>query len=262
MKVVVIGGTGLIGSKLVASLREHGHEPLPASPRLGVNTITGEGLAEALSGASVVVDVSNSPSFEQRPALEFFETSTRNLLDAEASAGVAHHVVLSVVGTEQMAGLGDPAKSTSGYFQAKLAQERMVAASGIPYSVVHATQFFEFIGSIADDATVDGVVRLPPVQFQPMAAEDVAAGIGHVAVNTPVNGLVEIGGPERFRFDEPVRRVLAAQGDPRQVVADVDGRYFGIPVADTTLVPGVDAKQGAIRIDDWIRQTVLTPTPA
>lgn len=262
MKVVVIGGTGLIGSKLVALLREHGHEPVPASPRLGINTITGEGLAEAVDGASVVVDVSNSPSLEQRPALEFFTTSTANLLEAESRARVGHHIVLSVVGTEALAGLGDPATSTSGYFQAKLAQEQMVAASGIPYSVVHATQFFEFIGSIADDSTVDGIVRVPPVQFQPMAADDVAAGLGHVAVNTPVNGLVELGGPERFRYDEPIRRVLAARGDPREVVTDADARYFGIPVEDTTLIPAGAATRGEIHLEEWIRATVLAAIPA
>jgi uncharacterized protein YbjT (DUF2867 family) len=261
MKVVVIGGTGLIGSKLVARLREHGHEPVPASPRLGINTLTGEGLAEALEGASVVVDVSNSPSFEHRAALEFFETSTRNLLAAARAARVGHHVVLSVVGTEALSRLGDPATSTSGYFLAKLTQERMVAGSGLPFSIVHATQFFEFIRSIADDATADGVVHVPGVLFQPMAADDVADGIGRVAVGTPVNGLREIGGPERFQFDEPVRRVLAAFGDPREVVADEAARYFGIPVETTTLVPAGEATVGVIRLDDWIRQTVAPATP-
>ena len=212
MKIVVIGGTGLIGSKLVTKLRDHGHEAVPASPDSGVNTLTGEGLADALQGAAVVVDVSNSPSFEDAAVLEFFETSTRNLLDAEAAAGVGHHVALSVVGTDRL--------PDSGYMRAKLAQEKLIEGSSIPYSIVHATQFFEFVGRIADDATDGDTVRLPPVLIQPMAADDVATAVGRVAVGEPLNGIVEIGGPEPLRFDDFIRRGLAARHDPRQVVAD------------------------------------------
>jgi uncharacterized protein YbjT (DUF2867 family) len=262
MKIVVIGGTGLIGSKLAAKLTEQGHGVVPASPRLGINTITGKGLADALDGASVVIDVSNSPNFEYATALEFFETSTRNLLAAEAAAGVGHHVALSVVGTQALSELGDPATSTAGYFLAKLAQERMIAAAGIPYSIVHATQFFEFIKSIADASTDGDVVRVPSVVFQPMAADDVASGLGHVAMNAPVCGMVEIGGPERFRFDEPVRRVLAAANDPREVVTDSSARYFGIPVDQYTLVPEADATRGTTWLDDWLTQSVESATAA
>ena len=254
MKIVVIGGTGLIGSKVVARLAEHGHQAVPASPRLGINTITGEGLAAALDGASVVVDVSNSPNFEYATALEFFERSTHNLLAAEAAARVGHHVALSVVGTRMLSENGDPATTTAGYFRAKLTQEALVQASGIPYSIVHATQFFEFIKSIADVSTDGGVVRVPAVLFQPMAADDVASGVGRVAVGAPVNGTVEIGGPEQFRFDEPVRRVLAAANDPRDVVTDANAGYFGITVTERTLVPGDGARLGEIRLDDWLRE--------
>lgn len=253
MKIVVIGGTGLIGSKVVTRLTEHGHEAVPGSPRLGIDTITGEGLAAALDGASVVVDVSNSPDFEYATALEFFETSTRNLLAAEAAAGVGHHVALSVVGTRELSEGGDPWTTTAGYFRAKLVQEALIAASSIPYSIVHATQFFEFIRSIADSATVDGTVRVPSVLFQPMAADDVAAAVGRTAVGAPVNGVREIGGPERFRFDEPVGRVLRAADDPREVVADPAAGYFGIAVGERTLVPGDDATLGEVRLDDWLR---------
>src|SRR6266850_3046467 len=210
MKLVIIGGTGLIGSKLVTKLREHGHEAVPASPDTGVNTLTGEGLAEALQGASVVVDVSNSPSFEDAAVLKFFETSTRNLLTHEAAAGVRHHVALSVVGTERL--------SESGYFRAKIAQEKMIKNSTIPYSIVHATQFFEFLKSLADISFDGDKVRLPPVFFQPMAADDVASAVGRIAVGPPVNGTVEIGGPEQFRLDELVRRRLASLKDPREVI--------------------------------------------
>jgi uncharacterized protein YbjT (DUF2867 family) len=262
MKIVVIGGTGLIGSKVVARLTEHGHEAVPASPRLGINTITGEGLAAALDGASVVIDVSNSPNFEYRTALEFFETSTRNLLEAEKAARVGHHVALSVVGTAELSGGADPEKTTAGYFLAKLAQERMIAVSGIPYSIVHATQFFEFIKSIADASTVDGVVRVPSVVFQPMAADDVAAAVGRTAAGEPLNGMAELGGPERFKFDEPVRRVLAASNDPREVVSDSDARYFGITVDEYTLVPGDGSSRGEIWLDDWLRQSAATTTAA
>jgi uncharacterized protein YbjT (DUF2867 family) len=258
MKIVVIGGTGLIGSKVVAKLTEHGHEAVPASPRLGINSITGEGLAEAMDGTSVVVDVSNSPNFEYQTALEFFQTSTRNLLAAEAAAGVGHHVALSVVGTAALAEGGDPNRTTAGYFQAKLAQEGMIGESAIPYSIVHATQFFEFISSIADASTDSGMVRIPPIAFQPMAADDVAAGVGRVAVGEPVNGIVEIGGPEQLRFEDVVRRVLAAADDQREVVADPKAGYFGISVTERSLIPGEGARLGEIRLDDWLRQSTAT----
>ena len=255
MKIVVIGGTGLIGSKLVAKLTEMGHETIPASPRLGINTLTGEGVAEALDGTSTVVDVSNSPNFEYATALPFFERSTHNLLDAEEAARVTHHVALSVVGTKALSQLGDPMTTTAGYFRAKLTQEALIQASGIPYSIVHATQFFEFIKGIADEATDRGAVRVPPVRFQPMAADDVAAAVGQVAVGTPVNGIVEVGGPEQFRFDELMRRVLAAWDDPREVVTDPAAGYYGIAVGDRTLVPADGARLGEVRIDDWLRQS-------
>ena len=252
MKIVVIGGTGLIGSKVVAKLIEHEHEAVPASPRLGINSITGEGLAEAMDGTSVVVDVSNSPTFEFQMALDFFQTSTRNLLAAEEAAGIGHHVALSVVGTATLAESGDPGTTIAGYFRAKLTQEEMIRESGIPYSIVHATQFFEFITSIADDATDGPIVRVPPIRFQPMAADDVAAGVARVAVGASVNGIVEIGGPEQFRFEDVVRRVLAAADDQRQVVADPNAGYFGATVTERTLVPGDRARLGEIRLDDWL----------
>ena len=255
MKILVIGGTGLIGSKLVAKLTEQGEEAIPASPRLGINSITGEGLGEAMDGTSVVVDVSNSPNFEYHTALEFFQASTRNLLAAEAAAGVGHHVALSVVGTATLAESGDPDTTTAGYFRAKLAQEQLIRGSEIPYSIVHATQFFEFVRSIADASTDGGVVRVPPVLFQPMAADDVAAGLGRVAVGAPVKGIVEIGGPEQLRFEDVIRRVLAAAGDPREVVADPKAGYFGITVTERTLVPGDGARLGEIRLDDWLHQS-------
>ena len=215
VKVVVIGGTGLIGSKLVAKLGEHGHDAVPAAPNTGVNTLTGEGLAEVLDGAAVVVDVSNSPSFADDAVLEFFRTSTTNLLEYSAKAGVGHYVALSVVGTDRLA--------ESGYFRAKIVQEELIRESGRPYSIVHATQFFEFVKSIADLSTVDGKVHLPPALIQPMASDDVAAAVGRVAVGEPLNGIREIGGPEQFRLDELVRKGLAAKGDPREVVADEAG---------------------------------------
>jgi uncharacterized protein YbjT (DUF2867 family) len=246
MKIVVIGGTGLIGSKLVTKLREHGHEVVAAALNTGVNTITGEGLSEAVKGASVVVDVSNSPSLEGAVALPFFETSTRNLLAAEAAAGVRHHVALSVVGTERMAG--------SGYMRAKMAQESLIKGSSIPYTIVHATQFFEFLKGIAADATDGDRVRVAPVFIQPMAADDVASAVGRVAVGTPVNGTVEVGGPKRFRFDEFIREGLRAQGDPREVVADPRTRYFGVELAERTLVPNDDAQLGETRFEDWLSQ--------
>jgi len=243
MKIVVIGGTGLIGSKLVAWLLEQGHEAVPASPSLGVNTITGEGVAAAMEGASVVVDVSNSPSFEYGAALEFFQTSTRNLQAAEVAAGVGHHVALSVVGTDRLA--------ESGYFQAKIAQEALIRASSIPYSIVHATQFFEFIKSIADDATDGKTVRLAPVLFQPMASDDVAKAVGRTAVGAPVDGVIEVGGPEQFRLDELIRRFLGSRDDPREVVADPEALYFGAVLSERTLVPEEGAMFGEIRFDDW-----------
>jgi uncharacterized protein YbjT (DUF2867 family) len=246
MKVVVIGGTGLIGSKLVAKLREEGHEALAASLDTGVNTITGAGLAEALRGASVVVDVSNSPSFEDAAALAFFETSTSNLLAAEAKAGVGHHVALSVVGTERL--------SQSGYFRAKIAQERLIKASPIPYSIVHATQFFEFVKSIAAAATDGNRVRLAPVLIQPMAADDVASAVARIAVGKPVNAIVEVAGPEQFRLNDLIRQGLTARNDPREVVADPHARYFGAELTERTLVPNDDARLGATRFKDWLSQ--------
>jgi uncharacterized protein YbjT (DUF2867 family) len=259
MKILVIGGTGLIGSKLVAYLTDQGQEAVPASPRLGINSITGEGLAEAMDGASVVVDVSNSPNFEYQTALEFFQTSTRNLLSAEAGAGVGHHVALSVVGTASLAEGGDPDTTTAGYFRAKLAQEEQIRASGIPYSIVHATQFFEFIASIADASTEGEVVRVPDIAFQPMAADDVAAGVGRVAIGAPENGMVEIGGPELLRFEDAVRRVLVAAGDGREVVADPKAGYYAISVTERSLVPADGARLGKTRLDDWIRQSAARP---
>jgi uncharacterized protein YbjT (DUF2867 family) len=244
MKIVVIGGTGLVGSKLVTWLLENGHEAVPASPSLGVNTITGEGVAAAMEGASVVVDVSNSPSFEYGAALEFFQTSTRNLQAAEVEAGVRHHVALSVVGTDRLA--------ESGYFRAKIAQEELIRASSIPYSIVHATQFFEFIKSIADDATDARTVRLAPVLFQPMASDDVAKAVGRTALGAPVDGVIEVGGPEQFRLDELIRRFLGSRDDPREVVADPEALYFGAVLSERTLVPEEDAMLGETRFDDWL----------
>lgn len=246
MKVVVIGGTGLIGSKVVAKLGEHGHEAVAAAPSTGVNTLTGEGLAEALDGAAVVVDVSNSPSFDDEPAMEFFRTATTNLLQHAEKANVGHYVALSVVGTDQL--------QDSGYFRAKQAQEDMIAASGRPYSIVHATQFFEFLRSISDFSTVDGEVHLPPVLFRPMAADDVAAGVARTAAGAPCNAIREIAGPEQLRLDEMVRTALADKGDPRLVVADARAPYFGVQVGERTLVPGGDAQLGAITYAEWAAQ--------
>jgi len=247
MKIVVIGGTGLIGSKLVKKLREQGQEAVAASPNTGINSITGEGLADALKGASVVVDVTNSPSWEDAAVLNFFETSTRNLLAYEAAAGVGHHVALSVVGTERLLG--------SGFFRAKLAQEKLIEAASIPYTIVRATQFFEFVKSIGDFSTVGNQVRLPPSLFQPMAADDVASAIARIATNSPVNGTVEIGGPERFRLDELVRRDLAARHDPREVVSDPQAGYVGIPVSERALVPEDNAQLGETHFEDWLNQS-------
>lgn len=250
MKIVIIGGTGLIGSKLVRKLKEHGHQAVPASPDSGVNTLTGEGLAEALAGADVVIDVSNSPSFEDAAVLKFFETSTGNLLAAEAAAGVRHHVALSVVGTDRL--------SESGYFRAKIAQEKLITSSPIPYSIVHATQFFDFIKSIADAATKGNTVRLAPVLIQPVAAEDVAKAVGRVSVGAPLNGTVEVAGPEQFRLDELIRRGLKERGDPREVVADPEARYFGAILGERTLLPGDNAKIAETRFEDWLAQSLVS----
>ena len=248
MKIVVIGGSGLIGSKLVTKLGEQGHEAVPASPDTGVNTLTGEGLADVLAGASVVVDVSNSPSFEDDAVMEFFETSTRNILAAEAAAGVGHHVALSVVGTDRL--------SESGYFRAKIAQEKRIKDSSIPYSIVHATQFFEFVKSIADAATDGNTVRLAPVLIQPIAADDVAQELDRIAVGPPLNGITEVAGPEQFRLDELIRQGLAARNDPREVIADPGGRYFGAQLTERILVPGDDAILAETRFDDWLSQSI------
>ncbi|CAL9350511.1 hypothetical protein SUDANB176_00463 [Streptomyces sp. enrichment culture] len=244
MKVVVVGGTGLIGSKLVEKLDEHGHEAVPAAPGTGVNTLTGEGLAEVLQGASVVVDVSNSPSFEDDAVMEFFRTSTTNLLKAEAEAGVPHHVALSIVGTDRL--------EENGYFRAKLAQEKLIKASGIPYSIVHATQFFEFAKGIADSMTEGGTVRVPAARIQPMYSDDVAAALGRTAVGAPLNGMVEIAGPDAFPFDEFIRTSLAADNDSRTVVADPRAPYFGSELRETSLLPGPDAQIAATRFTDWL----------
>ena len=246
MKIVVIGGTGLIGSKLVQKLREHGHEAVEAAPNTGVNTLTGEGLAEVLKGASVVVDVSNSPDWEDAAVLKFFETSTRNLLTHEAATKVGHHIALSVVGTDRLSG--------SGYFRAKIAQEKLIREASIPYSIVHATQFFEFLKGLADISMVGDKVHLPPVLFQPTAADDVASGVAWVAVGQPVNGIVEIGGPEQFRVDELVRRRLASLKDPREVIADPNARYDGAKVSERTLLPGHNARLGETRFEAWLTQ--------
>ena len=247
MKIVVIGGTGLIGSKLVTWLHEQGHEAVAAAPRSGVNTLTGDGLAEALKGASVVVDVSNSPSFEDAAVLKFFETSTGNLLKYGAAAGVKHLVALSVVGTDQLSG--------SGYFRAKIAQEKLIKGSRIPYSIVRATQFFEFVARIADSFTEGSKVRVPPVRFQPMAADDVASAVATVAMGSPLNGMIEIAGPEEFRFDELIRQSLRARKDPREVIADPHARYFGTELSDRSLVPADDAQLGETRFEDWLSRS-------
>jgi uncharacterized protein YbjT (DUF2867 family) len=246
MTIVVIGGTGLIGSKLVTRLRELGHEAIPASPNSGVNTLTGEGLAAVLEGAAVVVDVSNSPSFDAAAVMAFFTTATRNLLSYAAAAGVKHHVALSVVGTDRL--------PDSAYFRAKVAQEELIKQSPIPYSIVRATQFFEFVKSICDGATDGNTVRLAPVLFQPMAADDVARAVGTVAVGAPLHGTVEVAGPEQFRLDELVRQGLSARHDPREVVADPHAHYFGAELAERSLVPLGDARLGEVRFADWLSQ--------
>ena len=244
MKIVVIGGTGLIGSKVIARLAAHGHEAVPAAPATGVNTLTGEGLSQALAGADVTVDVSNSPSFEDTAVLEFFEKSTRNILDAEAAANVKHHVALSVVGAERMAG--------SGYMRAKSAQEKLIENSSVPYTIVRATQFFEFAIRAADEATDGQTVRVPPALIQPMATDDVAAAVCRVALAAPLNSMIEIAGPEPMPFENFVRLALRAAGDQRAVVADPHARYFGAQLSERTLLPGDDAHCGAIAFDDWL----------
>jgi uncharacterized protein YbjT (DUF2867 family) len=246
MKIVVIGGTGLIGSRLVTKLREQGHEAVAASPNSGVNSITGEGLAEALKRASVVVDVTNSPSWEDAAVMTFFETSTRNLFDYGAAAGVKHHVALSVVGTERLL--------ASGFFRAKMAQENLIKASAIPYTIIRATQFFEFVKGIADFATEGGKVRLPSALIQPMAADDVASAVGRVATGAPANGMVEVGGPEKFPLDELARQYLAATKDLREVVADPKASYYGVDIGERTLLPGDGAQLGETRFENWLRQ--------
>lgn len=251
MKIVVVGGTGLIGSKLVQKLSERGQEVVAASPTSGINSVTGEGLADALKGASVVIDVTNSPSWEDTAVLKFFETSTRTLLKYEAAAGVRHHIALSVVGTDRLL--------ESGFFRAKIAQENLIKASAIPYSIVRATQFFEFVEKIADFATEGDKVRLPSALFQPMAADDVASALVGIAVGSPVNGIVEIGGPEKFRLDELIRRNLVARKDPREVISDPRGRYYGITVSERALVPDDDARLGKTRFENWLQTTKQAP---
>jgi uncharacterized protein YbjT (DUF2867 family) len=247
MKIVVIGGSGLIGSKLVPKLREHGQEALAASPNSGVNCLTGEGLAEALKGASVVVDVSNAPSWEDTAVMNFFETATRNLLSYEAAGGVGHHVALSVVGSERLL--------DSGYFRAKIAQESLIKGSSIPYSIVRATQFFEFVKGIADFSTDGNKVRLPSALIQPIAADDVASAVGQIATGSAVNGTVEVAGPEQFRLDELIRQGLAAHKDPREVVADPHARYYGVELSERTLLPGKNARLAETRFKTWLAQS-------
>jgi uncharacterized protein YbjT (DUF2867 family) len=246
MKIVVIGGTGLIGSKTVAILRQGGHEVVAASPNTGVNTITGEGLNKAMAGAQVVIDLANSPSFEDKAVLEFFETSGRNLLAAEAAAGIQHHVALSIVAID---------RTDNGYFRAKVAQEKLIKGSGIPYSIVRSTQFLEFLRGIADSSADGSTVRLPPVLFQPIAADDVAANVADVALAVPRNGIVEIAGPERAPFNEIVARYLKAVGDPRKVVSDPEARYWGGRVEEYSLVPLGEARLGRIGFDEWLRRS-------
>lgn len=244
IKIVVIGGSGLIGTKLVNNLRQRGHEVVAASPSSGVNTMTGEGLVDALKGGQVVVDVSNAPSWEDKAVLEFFETSSRNLLAAEAAAGVSHHAALSVVGTDRLL--------ASGYFRAKMAQEKLIKASRIPYTIVRSTQFFEFVPSIAQLATEGASVRVPPVLMQPIVSDDVAAALADVALGKPVDGTIEIAGPEQIRQDELVRQFLSATGDDRKVVTDANARYYGLKVNDQSLVPGQNPRLGSTHFAEWL----------
>lgn len=248
MKVVVIGGTGLIGSKLIEKLNAHGHDAVPAAPQTGVNTLTGAGLSAALAGADVVVDVSNSPSFADDDVMRFFVTSTNNILEAEKEAGVKHHVALSVVGTGTL--------PDSGYLRAKAAQEDLIKQSGVPYSIVHATQFFEFTRAIADASTIDGRLHLAPVHYQPIASDDVASAVGRVAVDSPLNGVKEIGGPEKVRMDQFISAALAMAGDTRELVVDDHARYFGTELADDSLVPGPDAELGSISYETWAKESL------
>src|ERR1700739_742774 len=246
MKIVVIGGTGLIGSKTVAILRQGGHEVVAASPKSGVNSITGEGLKEATAGAQVVIDLGNSPSFEDKAVLEFFETSGRNLLAAEAAASVRHHVALSIVAID---------RTDNGYFRAKLAQEKLIEASGIPYTIIRATQFMEFLRGIAASSADGNIVRIPPILFQPIAADDVAPIVAEVALAAPRNGIVEIAGPERAPFNEIVARYLKAVGDPREVMRDPEARYWGGQVEERSLVPLGETRLGHIGLDEWLRRS-------
>jgi uncharacterized protein YbjT (DUF2867 family) len=254
MKIVVIGGTGLIGSKVVQKLKQRGHETVAAAPNTGIDTITGKGLDQALAGARVVIDVSNSPSIEDRAAMDFFQTSGRNVIAAEKNAGVEHHVALSVVGTERL--------QDSGYFRAKLAQEQLIKNSPIPYTLIHATQFFEFMRSIAQTSMVGGAVHLPPVEFQPMAAEDVASAIADAAVAEPLNDTLEIAGPETFTLDEAVRKVLASDHDPRKVIADPEAPYYGVHVSGRVLMPNPGARIGSTKFDWWIAHVPPPPKVA
>ncbi len=246
MKIVVIGGTGLIGSKTVANLRQHGHEVVAAAPNTGVNSITGEGLEEAMAGTQVVIDVANSPSFEDKAVLNFFETSSRNLVAAEKAAGVRHHAALSIVAID---------RTDNGYFRAKLVQEKLIKSSGIPYTIIRSTQFLEFLGPIADSSADGNVVRLPTVSFQPIAADDVAAIVADVALRTPRNGMIEIAGPERAPFNDIVARYLKAVGDPRQVVGDAKAGYWGAAVEERSLVPRGEARLGRIGLEEWLRRS-------
>jgi len=250
MKIVVIGGSGLIGAKVVSNLRQRGHEVVAASPSTGVNTLTGEGLTKALEDAEVVVDVANSPSFEDKPALGLFETSGRNLLAAEKSAGARHHIALSVVGADRLLGSGPG--SLSGYFRAKIAQENLIKASGIPFTIVHATQFFEFVKSIAQSKTDDSTIRLSSVLMQPIVSDDVAAAVAEMALEQPINGMFEVAGPDRIRQDELVRQYLSATGDSRTVITDANAGYFGIEVNDQSLVPGDNPRLGPTHYQDWL----------
>jgi uncharacterized protein YbjT (DUF2867 family) len=255
MKIVVIGGTGLIGSKLISKLSALGHEAVVAAPNTGVNAFTGEGLAEVLQGAQVVVDVSNSPSFEDVAVMNFFQTSTRNLLSSEAAAGVGHHVALSIVGSERL--------PDSGYLRAKVVQENLIKESTIPYSIIHSTQFFEFVKRIADEATIGNSVHLPAVLFQPIASDDVVSALYEVTTSSPLNGAIEIAGPEVFRFDELIRQQLRALNDSREVVADPDARYFGAELSERSIVPGDSAQLGESRFEDWLSRSTsqVPPTP-